>query len=148
MKKINLIIIGIVFVASVVFISVFGMKIMIYNGIVPVTKVECLNQSDGKSIVSEDEYGKLIEVEFTTPGNAETQTGTMLQLTYRVYPDNATKKKVKYVYNRELTRVKMVTDESGNELGLFLFSGKCYFKVQIMATDGSGICDTVTIWVK
>ncbi len=148
MKKINLIMIGIVFVASVVFISIFGMKVMIYNGVIPVTKIECLNQTDERSIVSEDEYGKLIEVKFTTPGKAEDLSGTILQLSHRVFPDNATKKKVKYVYNRELTRVTMATDESGNELGLFLFSGKCYFKVQIMATDGSGICDTVTIWVK
>lgn len=148
MKKINLIIIGIVFVASVVFISIFGMKIVIYNGVIPVTKIECLNKTDERSIVSEDEYGKLIEVKFTTPGKAEDLSGTILQLTHRVFPDNATKKKVKYVYNRELTRVTMATDEGGNELGLFLFSGKCYFKVQIMATDGSGIYDIVTIWVK
>lgn len=147
MKKINLIVIGIVFVASVVLISIFGMKIVIYNGVVPVTKIECLNQSDDKTTVSEISSGKLIKIKFTTPGNKTDLSGTILQLVYRVYPDNATNKKVKFVYNRELTRVQMATDENGNELGLFLFSGTCYFTVQIMATDGSGLYDTVTIWV-
>jgi len=147
MKKINLIVIGIVFVASVVLISVFGMRIVIYNGVVPVTKIECLNETDERSTVVVDEYGKLIKVKFTTPGNESDLSGTILQIKYRVYPDDATNKKVKFVFNRNLKNVKMATDENGNELGLFIFSGRCYFDLEIVATDGSGISDTVSIYV-
>lgn len=148
MRKINLIVTGIIFVAAVVLISVFGMRIVVYNGIVPVTKVECINQTNDKVTVEIDSYGKLIRVPFTTPGDEATLSGTMLQLEYRVYPDNATTKKVKYVYNRDLTSVKMITDEKGEELGLLLFSAPCYLTVKIMSTDGSELYDEVAIRVR
>lgn len=151
MKKINLIVIGIVFVASVMFISIFGMKFVIVNGTTPVTKIECTNKSDAHSVVKEDESGKVIIVKFTTPGEVSSSgsaTGTILYISHRVYPDNATVKKVQYIYNRELTRVTMMTDEKGNELGLMLFSGPCYFTLKIMSTDGTSVFDTVDIWVR
>lgn len=151
MKKINLIVIGIVFVASVMLISVFGMKFVIINGTIPVTKIECTNKSDEHSIVKETESGKRIIVKFTTPGEVSSSgsvTGTVLYITHRVYPDNATIDKVQYIYNRELTRVKMMTDGKGCELGLMLFSGPCYFTLKIMSTDGTSVFDTVDIYVR
>ena len=75
----------------------------------------------------------------------ETLEGTMVQLIYRVLPDNATTKKVKFVYNETLTRIHFVKDEKGNDLGLVLFTGTGIFNVRIMATDGSQVYTDIVI---
>ncbi len=147
MKKSTLILIAIVYVASVVVISVFGMKSVVYNEIIPVNKIICLNETDSKTEVTQDNGMKLIKLKFTTPGDAENLTGTMLQLSWRVLPDNATSKTVKFIYNESLTRVNFVKDENDNELGLILFSGKVVFNLKIMSTDGTRVFDEVKIWV-
>ena len=54
---------------------------------------------------------------------------------------------MKFVYNENLTRVNFVKDESGNELGLILFTGKVVLNVKIMSTDGTRIYEEVKIWV-
>lgn len=151
MKKINLIVIGIVFVASVILISIFGMKFVIINGTKPVTKIECTNTTDDHAVVKENETGKVIIVKFTTAGKVTSSgsaSGTYLYISHRVYPDNATVKKVQYIYNRDLTRVSMIKDDKGDELGLMLFSGPCYFTLKIMSTDGTSVFDSVDIWVR
>lgn len=146
MKKATMILIGIVYLASIVIISIFGMKSVVYNEIIPVSKIECLNETDSKSEVTDSGNKKIIKVKYTTPGNAETLTGTMVQLSWRVLPDNATTKNVKFIYDETLTRVKFIKDEKGNELGLILFTGKSMFDVRIMSTDGTRIYQDVTIW--
>ena len=70
----------------------------------------------------------------------------MVQLLWKVSPDNATYKDVQFVYNRELENVTFVKDGDGNELGLMIFTGKCYCKLQIMATDGSRVKTNVVVW--
>ena len=146
MNKATMIIIAIIYLASIVFISVFGMKFVIFNSIIPVTRIECVNTSDDLVEVSGAEK-KLLKVKFDKPGNAETLTGTMVQVEWRVLPDNASNKDVKFVYNESLTRVNFVKDESGKELGLILFSGVVVLDLRIMSTDGSRIYTDLTIWV-
>lgn len=148
MRKVNLIVIGLVFIASIVLISFFGMQVKITNGIIPVTKVECINTSDDRSTVTEDEYGKMIEVKWKGPASDDGKEGTILQLYYKVSPDDATTKRVKYVFKRNENVVKMATDEKGNEFGLLLFQNKCTLRMQIMATDGSGYFDELIIKVR
>lgn len=147
MKKSTLILIAIVYVASIVIISIFGMKTVIYNEVIPVTKVECLNETDDKTVVDFDENGnKRIRVKFTEPGDAEKLTGTMVQLSWRVTPDDASKKDVQFIYNENLTRVTFVKDENGRDLGLILFSGVTYFSIRIMSTDGSRVYTDIVVW--
>ena len=137
MKKSTIILIGIIYIAAIVFISVFGLNAKVYNEVIPVLSVECVNQSDENTIVKDYNGKKLIRVHYTEPGNAETLEGTMVQLLYRVLPDNASNKRVKYIYNTDLTRIHFVKDEKGNDLGLVLFTGTGIFNVRIMAVDGS-----------
>lgn len=147
MKKSTLILITIVYVASIVVISIFGMKTVIYNEVIPVTKVECLNETDERTFVDFDENGnKRIRVQFTEPGDAENLTGTMIQLSWRVTPDDASKKDVQFIYNENLTRVTFVKDDNGRDLGLILFSGITYFSIRIMATDGSRVYTDIVVW--
>ena len=145
MKKSTLIMIAIVYIASIVVISIFGMKSVVYNEVIPVTKIECLNQSDDKTQVEYDGDIKVISVEYKKPGNAENLTGTMVQLSWRVLPDNASNKKVKFVRNQN-SRAEFVKDEAGNEVGLILFTGKVVLNIKIMSTDGTQIFDEIVVW--
>lgn len=141
-----MILIAIVYLVSIVFISIFGMKFVIFNSVIPVASIECLN-NETDNILVVDGKKKLIKVKFDQPADVNTLSGTMLQLEWRVLPDNASNKDVKFVYNTNLTRVNFVKDESGRELGLILFSGVVVLDVRIMSTDGSRIFTDVTIWV-
>ena len=145
MKKSTLIMIAIVYIASIVVISIFGMKSVVYNEVIPVTKIECLNVTDDKTEVEYDGDTKVISVQYKKPGNAENLTGTMVQLSWRVLPDNASNKKVKFVYN-QTTRAEFVKDEAGNEVGLILFTGKVVLNIKIMSTDGTQVFEEIVVW--
>ena len=115
MKKSTLIVIGIIYIASIVIISVFGLKAVVWDVVTPVTAIECLNETDDKCTVTEEDGKKFIKIKFDEPGKLENgvPTGTMLQLYWRVLPDNATNKEVRFVYNTELTRVNFIKNNDG-----------------------------------
>ena len=145
MKKSTLIMIAIVYIASIVIISIFGMKSVVYNEVIPVTKIECLNVTDDKTEVEYDGDTNVISVQYKRPGNAEILSGTMVQLSWRVLPDNASNKKVKFVHN-QTTRAEFVKDEAGNEVGLILFTGKVVLNIKIMSTDGTQVFEEIVVW--
>lgn len=147
MKKSTLLIILVVYIASIAIINFFGMNVKLYDEIVNVTAVECLNETDKTTEVGESNGKKVLRVKFTTPADPTNLTGTMLQLVWRVKPDNATNKDVQFVYDTNNTRVTFYKDERGNETGLLLFSGPTMLDVQIMSTDGRRIGTSVLVWV-
>lgn len=150
MKKSTLLVIGILYIASIVAISVFGLKTVIWDVVIPVKSIECLNQSDDHADVSLTEDGKkFIKIKYEEPGVIEdgVPTGTMVQLLWRVLPDNATNKEVRFVYNTNLTRVNFVKNKDGKELGLILFTGKVKLDLQIVSTDGTRVVEDIVIWV-
>lgn len=147
MKKSTLIIILIIYVASIAIINFFGMSVKLYDEIINVTAVECINKTDKNTEVIESTDKKILKVKFTEPANATDLTGTMLQLQWRVLPDNATVKDVQFVYNTQNTRVEFYEDEKGRKTGLMLFSGPTMLDVRIMSTDGLRKYADVLVWV-
>ena len=150
MKKSTLLVIGILYIASIVAISVFGLKTVIWDVVIPVKSIECLNQSDDHADVSlTDDGKKFIKIKYEEPGVIDdgVPKGTMLQLLWRVLPDNATNKEVRFVYNKDLTRVNFVKNKDGKELGLILFTGKVKLDLQIVSTDGTRVVEDIVIWV-
>lgn len=149
MKKSTLIVIGIIYIASIVIISVFGLKAVVWDVVTPVTAIECLNETDDKCTVTEEDGKKFIKIKFQEEGKLENgvPTGTMLQLYWRVLPDNATNKEVRFVYNTELTRANFIKNSDGTELGLILFSGKVKLDLSIVSTDGTRVVEDIIIWV-
>ncbi len=139
MKKSTLIIIGVIYIASIVIISVFGLVPKIYRKVYPVTKIECLNETDEKTIVRKNGDEFTIIVKFTEPANANDMSGTILQLRWRVYPDNATDNNVQFIYDKTRKNFQFVQDESGRELGTVLFFAPATFNLTILAADGSGV---------
>lgn len=147
MKKSTLIIILIIYVASIAIINFFGMSVKLYDEVINVTAVECINKTDKNTEVIESTDKKILKVKFTEPANATDLTGTMLQLQWRVLPDNATVKDVRFVYNTQNTRVEFYEDEKGRKTGLMLFSGPTMLDVRIMSTDGLRKYADVLVWV-
>lgn len=162
MKKATIMIIGIIYVASIVIISIFGLKSLGYIKIIPVTSIEFSyieNENITETTGSNGE--KVIKIKYGEPGIEKPPSGTMLQFTPHVYPENASDKKVKYVFadvlnvdvllpNGEVNkdaRVKSIKNEDGTDLGLFLFTGKVIFTIEIKAIDGQGASTEVKVWV-
>lgn len=148
MKKVTLILISIIYIASIILISVFGMKSVLYITVVSVRNIVCTNQTDTEKNV-DVRYNNdiiMIRMPFTGSGDYITESGTMLQLEWHVYPDNASNKEVKFVYDKENPRVNFFLVDQ-KEVGLILFSGKTFLEVQIMATDGSRVFAEINIHV-
>lgn len=146
MKKSVLIIIGIIYVASIVVINFFGMKVFVYNKNIDVEQIVCLNKSDPEKGITVSTYrlidGKetmLITINFDSPANKNLMTGTMLQLDLRVLPDNATKKQLSFT-SSDSENVEFFKDENGQQTGLILFYNRAsIFDVLVRSTDNSNI---------
>lgn len=140
-------IIAIVYIASIVFISFFGMKLSVYNEFRQVDLIICRNQTDERSTVGQTTSGQtLITTKFTTPANKETITGTMIQLLWKVEPNNATNKDVEFIYDKENLAVEFYKTEDGQETGLVLFYESTMIEVTIKAKDDRGAMKKVTLW--
>ena len=147
MRKSTIMIIAIVYIASIVLISFFGMKLSVYNEFRQVDLIICRNQTDERSTVGQTSSGKmLITTKFTTPADKETITGTMIQLLWKVEPDNATNKEVEFRYDKTNTLVEFYKTEDGRETGLVLFYGRTMLNVSIVAKDGRGAIKELTLW--
>lgn len=148
MKKSTLIIILIIYVASVALINFFGLKVKVYEEIINVTKIECINETDEHCEVKPLPSGKKqLNVNFTTPADPNNlNVGTKLIIKYRVTPDNATKKDVRFIMVPEQDNAQFFKDEFGHETGLILFTGKAMFDVNIVSTDGMKVSTQVLIW--
>ena len=156
MKKSVMIIIGIIYVASIVVINFFGMKVFVYNKTIDVEQIVCLNKTDEEKgiVVStfesyNGETGTAITIKFDKPANKNLMTGTMLQLDLRVLPDNATKKELSFTSTASEEEVEFFTDESGKQTGLILFyESTSIFEVFVKSTDNSNVTLRLKIWAK
>lgn len=155
MKKSVVICIAIIFLASIVAINFFGMKTSVYNLVVPVESVECINITDrdrGITVTNKGDNGdKYIRLKFEQAcvkdeNNNITTYGTMLTLIHKVYPENASEQKVKYIYSKR-NSFEFMQDGNGIENGMILFYSKASFDVQIMSIDGRQAYTTVSILV-
>lgn len=146
MKKSTLIIIIIIYIASIPIINLFGMNVKLYNAKVNVSAIECLNETDENCTVTENNGKKTLKVKFTEAADPVNLTGTMLQLNWRVAPDNATVKDVEFVIRGNKDHIEMYKDAEGNGTGLILFSGKAMVNIDIVSTDGTKVLTTVLVW--
>jgi len=146
MKKSTIMFIVVIYIASITVISLFGMKMSVYNEFIPVTSILCLNETEDGVEVINDNDNLILKTKFETPYDKATQTGTMIQLYWRVEPDNASVKDVKFIYDENNSRVEFYQTEDGEYTGLVLFYKKSMIDVKIMSTDGRRVYKEVTLW--
>ena len=152
MKKSTIIMIAVVYIASIVIISLFGMRAIVFEENIPVTKIECINETDDRITVTESNGSKVLNIPFTEPGTLDengSPQGTFVYINVRVYPDNATNQNIIFVYNEDsAVGVDFIKGTEGNELRVLLFENPISFPLTIKAADGSNVSELIWISVR
>ena len=128
MKKSVVILIALIYVASVALVSFFGLQFKVFEEVVPVERVEITNPGQKHS----EQHGDYVVIRPDESGNVR------YQIQYRVYPDNASNAVVDLAYEEE-------DWFSVDENDVFTFTGSGSVKVHVIATDGSNAEDTIMI---
>ena len=134
MKKSVIILIGIIYILAIVVVSFFGLKIETFNETVYVEKVEFTNEE----IKIAADGSKYVVIEYSY----EEDELTTYQLEWHVYPDDASRKIVEFLYD------KTKTTGTVNEFGTVIFNKKGAITVYINSTDGTAKMDSITIFAK
>ena len=134
MKKSVIVVIGIIYVLAIVVVSFFGLKIETFNEIIYIEKIECTNE---EMKMGKDGIGYIV-VNYVE----DLENPTSVQLKWHVYPDDASRKSVDFVYDE--TR----TVGTVNEFGTVIFNKKGTITVYITATDGSSKSAAVKVIAK
>lgn len=135
MKKSVVILIGIIYIASIFVVGFFGMKVKSFDTIIYITDIECTNEN--VKVKADNEK----ELRFDYDPSGDKMTNTLI-ITYSVYPENATMKgteAVKLMYNEN---PKLVEEVDGLKI---TFKGKGVFTVYLKSLDGSNIIETIKI---
>ena len=122
MKKSVIILIGVIYVMAIAIVSFFGLKMETFNETIYVDKVEFINED----IRVTPNGLKYIVVDYE--GNSENPT--VVQLEWKITPDNTTTKTVRFNYDKETT-VGEVTN-----FGTVIFYKKGTITVTIKTNDG------------
>ncbi|MBE6581487.1 MAG: hypothetical protein E7650_07760 [Ruminococcaceae bacterium] len=133
MKKSVVILIAIIYVASIALVSFFGLQYQNFFEIVYTEQIELL----GDNIKTNDKGEKYVVILPDEQGNYA------YQIQYRVHPDNATNSKVDFIYDHEKADKSSI---SVDENGVVTFSKRGgTLKVKLVAKDGSGASATITL---
>ena len=133
MKKSVVILIAIIYVASIALVSFFGLQYQNFFEIVYTEQIELL----GDNIKTNDKGEKYVVILPDEQGNYA------YQIQYRVHPDNATNSKVDFVFDHEKADKSSI---SVDENGVVTFSKRGgTLKVKLVAKDGSGASATITL---
>lgn len=134
MKKSVIIFIGIIYIAAIVIVGFFGMKITAYDEMVYITDIVCTNEN----VRENADNTKTLRVDYIEGGSVLENTTI---ITYDVYPKNSTLKGAKavtLVYD-ENTKVAQVD-------GLKVtFLKRGVLTVQLKSKDGGNVIETIKI---
>ena len=129
MKKSVVIIIGVIYALSIVFVTLFGLKHNSFNEIIYVSQVEIIEENASYSS-NGTKYLML-----TPDENGVCQ----YQLVWTVSPDNATNSNVTFNYDKQKNYVSV------DENGLVTFTSQGAVIVTITAADGTSNSDTIQL---
>lgn len=131
MKKSVVIIIALIYVASIALVSFFGLQFKVFEEVISVESVEIINEGQKYS----ESLGDYVVIYPDEKGERR------IQIDYRVNPDNASNTTVDFAYEE-------VDYATVDEFGVVTFTGPGVLKVRVIATDGSNAEDTILIIAK
>ena len=134
MKKSVVILIGIIYIASIVVVGFFGMKITAYDEMIYITDIVCTNEGVKKN----PDGTKTIRLDYKENGTVMENT---VIITYNVYPKESTLKgsdAVTLLYDKD-TKIATV---DGLKVS---FLKKGVLTVQLRSKDGSNVIEIVKI---
>ena len=139
MKKSVIILIGIIYVASIFVVGFFGMQIKAFNTIIYITDIECTNEE----VVTKIDGTK--EIKFDYDANKDDMENSII-LTYAVYPSNATAKGKDAVELFCDETHKLIRNEMWAVDGLTItFRSKGALTFYLKSLDGSNVIETINI---
>lgn len=136
MKKSVIILIGVIYLASIFVVGFFGAKVKAFTETIYITKIECTNEG----IVDIGEY-RQIKFKYNPNGNVEDNT---MIITYKVLPEDATMKGKEAVQMICEPKPKEGT-YSQDDLTLTFYKPKQIIYVTLQSLDGSGIKENLKI---
>lgn len=129
MKKTVILLIAIIYVASITLVTFFGLQYVDHQTeLIPVTTVEIVNEG-----ILYDEAGEKYISLFVAPDGSRT-----FQIEYKVTPDNATNADVDFIIEEN-------TIATVDENGLVTFTEPGAVLVRITSTDGTRCIDSVLV---
>lgn len=134
MKKSVVVLIGIIYIASIFVVGFFGMQIKAFDTIIYISDIECSNEN----VIANPDGSKKIRFDYKPDGDKMDNT---LIITYNVYPKDSTLKgvdavRLAYDPNPKLAEVD----------GLKItFLGKGALTVYLKSLDGSNVIETIKI---
>ena len=132
MKKSVVILIGIIYVASIALVSFFGLKFKVFDEIIPVESIELLNEG----LKENETWGNYVVISPDESGEWR------YQIKWRVHPDNASDNSVSFSYDKQNDAATV------NELGLVTFTKPGICEVTLIPKDGSDTSVKITIIAK
>lgn len=127
MKKSVIIAILIVYIASILAVGFFGIKMKVYDENVYVSSIECLSDNyKAYDEIKKDGICGEIKVEFK-------EKGMRIDLVCRCNPSNATNQDLEYRFD-ESNPVEFY--KNSDYTGYFIINSGCDFVVTIVAQDG------------
>ena len=129
MKKSVIILIGLIYVASIALVSFYGLQYKTFDEVVYVSDIEILNEG-----IKTDSQGEKYIALFPDE-NGERK----FQIEYRVYPDNATNSEVDFIYDKQNLNVSIDSN------GVVTFQKRGSVKVTVVSKDGTSISETIEI---
>ncbi len=133
MKKSVVILIAIIYIASIALVSFFGLQYQTFFETVYTDGIELLDDN-----IKVNKAGEKYVV-ISKDANGEYS----YQINYRVHPDNATNRDVHFGYDQEKAEQLSITV---SEDGLVKFTRKGTITVTIITADGSGVSTTLKIY--
>ena len=134
MKKSVIILIAIIYLASVALVSFYGLQPKMFDEVVYVDSIEFLNDD----IRLKDDGTPYAVIQ-----GADTDGVWRYQVEYRAYPDNATDKTVDYTILSPNPNVAI--DE---ETGLVTFAKRGMVTIMLTPRDGSDVSIILEIWAR
>lgn len=131
MKKSVVIIIALIYVASIALVSFFGLQFKVFEEVIPVERVEITNEGQKYS----ESLGDYIVIYPNEKGERR------VKIDYHVYPNEATNTAVDFAYEE-------VDYATVDEYGVVTFTTPGVLKVRVIAKDGSNAEDTILIVAK
>lgn len=131
MKKSVVIIIALIYVASIALVSFFGLQFKVFEEVISVERVEITNEGQKYS----ESLGDYIVIYPNEKGERR------VKIDYHVYPNDATNTTVDFAYEE-------VDYATVDEYGVVTFTKPGVLKVRVIATDGSNAEDTILIVAK
>lgn len=131
MKKSVVIIIALIYVASIALVSFFGLQFKVFEEVVSVERIEITNEGQKVS----EQLGDYIVIYPNEKGERR------VKIDYHVYPENASNAEVDFAYEQ-------VDYATVDEYGVVTFTKPGVLKVRIISKDGSNAEDTILIIAK